>query len=112
MLFSEISGLSARELLKMKKELRAALFDARMKNSMGQLGNPMVIRDTRKDIARINTALSGMGSGSHSTEAEGAPMGASSRASSEKAGGGAKKRASRAKATTAKNKTAPRGKKG
>jgi len=57
MLFSELAGLSAKDLNKKKKELRDKLFEARMKNSLGQLANPMVIGATRKDIARINTAL-------------------------------------------------------
>ena len=57
MYFSEISGLTAKELAKMKKELQASMFEARMKNQLGQLGNPLVIRHIRKNIARINTAL-------------------------------------------------------
>lgn len=57
MLFSEISGLTAKELVKKKKELQASMFDARMKNTLGQLPNQMVIRNARKDIARINTVM-------------------------------------------------------
>ena len=57
MFYAEISGLSAKEIVKKKKELQAEMFDARMKNSMGQLTNPMVIRAARKDIARLNTAM-------------------------------------------------------
>ncbi|MDX9730379.1 MAG: 50S ribosomal protein L29 [Bdellovibrionales bacterium] len=57
MLFSEITGLSAKELVKRKRELQAELFEARMKNSLGQLANQMTIRAARKDIARLNTAL-------------------------------------------------------
>ena len=63
MYFSEISGLTAKELAKMKKELQASMFEARMKNTLGQLANQMVIRDARKDIARINTALTRLVSG-------------------------------------------------
>ena len=57
MFYADISGLSAKELVKKKKELQSAMFDARMKNTLGQLPNQMVIRTARKDIARINTAM-------------------------------------------------------
>ena len=57
MLFSELAGLTAKDLNKKKKELRSKLFEAKMKNSLGQLANPMVIGAAKKDIARINTAL-------------------------------------------------------
>lgn len=63
MFFSEISGLTAKELVKMKKELQTSMFEARMKNSLGQLANQMVIRNARKDIARINTALTALATG-------------------------------------------------
>lgn len=63
MYFSEISGLTAKELTKMKKELQTSMFEARMKNTLGQLANQMVIRDARRDIARINTALTRLVSG-------------------------------------------------
>jgi ribosomal protein L29 len=90
MYFSEISGLTAKELTKMKKELQGSMFEARMKNTLGQLANQMVIRDARKDISRINTALARLVSGS--------------------AAAPAKKSAKAAKPS--KMKTAPRGKKG
>ncbi len=61
MLFSELAGLTAKDLNKKKVELRSKLFEARMKNSLGQLANPMVIREARKNIARINTALAKQG---------------------------------------------------
>ena len=57
MFYSEISGLSAKEIVKKKKELQTQMFDARMKNTLGQLPNQMVIRAARKDIARLNTAM-------------------------------------------------------
>lgn len=91
MYFSEISSLTAKELAKMKKELQTSMFEARMKNTLGQLANQMVIRDARKDIARINTALTRLVSGAA------APV----------------KKAVVAKAAKAgKSKSAPRGKKG
>lgn len=57
MKFAEIAGLSEKELMKKSTELRQQLFEARMKNALGQLANPMVIRHARRDIARLQTAL-------------------------------------------------------
>jgi large subunit ribosomal protein L29 len=57
MKFAEIAGLSEKELKKKSVELRQQLFEARMKNALGQLANPMVIRQARRDIARLQTAL-------------------------------------------------------
>ncbi len=37
--------------------LSKELFEARMKNSLGQLANPLVIRHTRREIARLKTLL-------------------------------------------------------
>lgn len=57
MKFAEIKELSVPELMKKRTTLSAELFDARMKNSIGQLSNPLEIRKLRKDIARLNTAI-------------------------------------------------------
>ncbi|PIT99728.1 MAG: 50S ribosomal protein L29 [Bdellovibrionales bacterium CG10_big_fil_rev_8_21_14_0_10_45_34] len=57
MKFSEVQTLSAEEIKKKLEETRESFFHARMKNSMGQLGNPMEVRFLRKDIARLKTAL-------------------------------------------------------
>ncbi len=57
MFYSEVSGLTAKEIMKKKKQLQTEMFDARMKNTLGQLPNQMVIRAARKDIARLNTAM-------------------------------------------------------
>lgn len=37
--------------------LSKELFDSRMKNSLGQLANPLVIRHTRREIARLKTLM-------------------------------------------------------
>ncbi len=58
MKYADIAGLAEQELVKRIKELRKQLFDARMKNALGQLANPMTIRFARRDIARLQTALS------------------------------------------------------
>lgn len=57
MKFSEFKELSVAELKKKRAILSQELFEARVKNTMGQLPNPIEIRDLRKDIARINTAI-------------------------------------------------------
>ena len=57
MKFSDIENKSLTELIKQKNELAAKLFDLRMKNSLGQLATPHLVRNVRRDIARINTAI-------------------------------------------------------
>ncbi len=57
MKYDEVKDLAATELQKKKTALAADLFDAKMKNSLGQLGNPLEIRKIRKNLARVNTAL-------------------------------------------------------
>ncbi|QDK38808.1 50S ribosomal protein L29 [Bdellovibrio sp. NC01] len=57
MKFVEIKDLSVTELKKKRTALSEELFQARIKNSIGQLSNPIEIRDLRKNIARINTAI-------------------------------------------------------
>ena len=57
MKFVEIKDLSVTELKKKRAALSEELFQARIKNSIGQLSNPIEIRDLRKSIAKINTAI-------------------------------------------------------
>lgn len=57
MKYSEFSGQSANELRKKKTELRGQIFEAKMKNSMGQLQSPASIKNMKRDIAKIFTAL-------------------------------------------------------
>lgn len=57
MKFQDVKDLSATELKKKKGTLTQEIFEAKMKNQLGQLGNPIVIRQLRKDLARVNTAL-------------------------------------------------------
>jgi large subunit ribosomal protein L29 len=57
MKFEEVKELTSTELRKRMVQLREELFEARMKHSLGQLGNPIEIRDKRKDLARLKTAL-------------------------------------------------------
>ncbi len=55
--YSELAALSGAELKKRINETRATMFEARMKNALGQLANPMVIRQGRREVARMQTAL-------------------------------------------------------
>ena len=57
MKYSEIQDFSVDELKKRLKELRQDYFEARMKNSLGQLGSPIQLRTARRNIARVKTAL-------------------------------------------------------
>ena len=57
MKFEEVKELTSLELRKRVVQLRGELFEARMKHTLGQLGNPLEIRVKRKDLARLKTAL-------------------------------------------------------
>lgn len=57
MKFEEIKNLTVEELRKKNFEIREELFQLKMKNELGQVGNPLQIRMVRKDLARVNTAL-------------------------------------------------------
>lgn len=57
MKYTEIKDLTVDELVKRKAKLSEELFVAKMKHSLGQLSNPLEIRGSRRDLARINTAL-------------------------------------------------------
>lgn len=57
MKFNEIKDLSVVDLKKKRTVLSQELFQARLKNSIGQLSNPLEIRRLRKSIAKINTAI-------------------------------------------------------
>ncbi len=57
MKFQEIKDLSVVDLKKKRAALSEELFQARIKNSIGQLSNPIEIRNLRRNIAKINTAI-------------------------------------------------------
>ncbi|MNS66791.1 50S ribosomal protein L29 [compost metagenome] len=57
MKFVEIKDLSVTELKKKRAALSEELFNARIKNSIGQLPNPIEIKNLRRNIAKINTAI-------------------------------------------------------
>lgn len=57
MKFADIKDLTVDELKKRDRQLREELFETTMKHSLGQLSDTLIIRRMRKDIARIQTAL-------------------------------------------------------
>ena len=57
MKFSEVSSLGLEDLQKKKADLVQELFVSKMKNRMGQLAQPLQVRFLRKDLARVETAM-------------------------------------------------------
>lgn len=60
MKYTELKEKSAEELTALLKEKKTELFTLQMKLKMMQLQNTSEIKVARKDIARINTALSAL----------------------------------------------------
>ncbi len=63
MKISELKELSPDELRAKELELRDQLFKLRFQKSVGQLENPLKLKNIRKDIARIQTLLNLPGKG-------------------------------------------------
>lgn len=57
MKFKDIKNLEIPELLKKIKKEKEDLFNNKMKHSLGQLENPLVIRKIRKAVAKLKTAI-------------------------------------------------------
>jgi len=55
--YRELEALTGTELTQRLHELRDQLFQLRFRNSMRQLDDPLKIRSTRRDIARVQTLL-------------------------------------------------------
>jgi large subunit ribosomal protein L29 len=53
----EIRDLSSDELNHRLDSLKEELFNLRFQVAIGQLDNPMRVREVRKDIARVKTVL-------------------------------------------------------
>jgi large subunit ribosomal protein L29 len=60
MKYIDLSDKSATELAQMLKEKKVLLFTLKQKLKTMQLTNPNEIREVRKDIARINTAIAAL----------------------------------------------------
>ncbi|MGD9970883.1 MAG: 50S ribosomal protein L29 [Sulfuricurvum sp.] len=58
MKYTDLNGKTAAELQAMLKEKKIELFTLKIKQKMMQLTNTSELRTAKKDIARINTALS------------------------------------------------------
>jgi large subunit ribosomal protein L29 len=54
---NDIKGNDPVELLNTLRKLREDLFKHKMKKTTNQLENTMLIRNTRRDIARVETVL-------------------------------------------------------
>ena len=53
----EVRELSEDELHTREHELTEELFHLRLRRATSQLANPMKVRTTRRDLARVKTAL-------------------------------------------------------
>ena len=53
----KIREMSAEDLKTKARELQEQLFRLRFQKSIGQLDNPLKVRATRRDIARVKTVL-------------------------------------------------------
>ena len=53
----EIRGLTVEKLEEKLQELKKDLFMLRMQHATNQLDNPVKIRETKHDIARVKTVL-------------------------------------------------------
>ena len=57
---NELRNKSGEELESMLESLKSELFNLRFQLAINQLENPMRINAVKKEIARINTVLSGL----------------------------------------------------
>ena len=57
MKYSDLEGKTSAELQAMLKEKKTELFTLKIKQKMMQLQNTSELKVTKKDIAKINTAL-------------------------------------------------------
>lgn len=55
--FEELKNMSKEELLNKLEELKKELFNAKLKHSAVPLKNPLLIRNLRRDIARVKTLI-------------------------------------------------------
>jgi large subunit ribosomal protein L29 len=58
---TDYASKSADELTKSEGELRKQLFDLRFQHATRRLGNPMEIRQQKKELARLLTAKNAKG---------------------------------------------------
>ena len=58
---SEIKEMSLEEMQRKIGDLKEELFNLRFQHEIGQLENPQKMKQTKKDIARINTVIREVG---------------------------------------------------
>ena len=51
--WEKLTQLSVEELKAKEAELKAELFNLRFRHATGQLNNPMLLKQTKRDIARV-----------------------------------------------------------
>jgi large subunit ribosomal protein L29 len=54
---SKVREMGNDELQAKEKELQEQLFRLRVQKSLGQLDNPVKVREVRRDIARVKTVI-------------------------------------------------------
>ena len=54
---SEIRALSAEEMLRKVDDLKQEFFNLRFQHETGQLENPQIMKQTKRDIARVKTII-------------------------------------------------------
>ena len=55
--FQKLKELSVEELQAKEKELKEELFNLRFQQAIGQLANPMRVKECKRDIARVKTVI-------------------------------------------------------
>lgn len=60
MKFAELKDMTAVELAAKSRDLRQEMFNLRLQQASAQLEKPARLRTLRKDIARIETAISAL----------------------------------------------------
>jgi len=55
--FKELEAKSVEDLVQMESDLAGKRFSLRMQHAVGQLENTAEIRKTKRDLARVKTAL-------------------------------------------------------
>jgi large subunit ribosomal protein L29 len=55
--FSELAGKSSDELAQLEADLAAKRFSLRIQHAVGQVENTADIRKTRRELARVKTAI-------------------------------------------------------
>ena len=65
---SEIKEMSLEEMQRKIDDLKEELFNLRFQHEIGQLENPQKMKQTKRDIARINTIIREIGVKSKAVE--------------------------------------------